>query len=65
MALTQLAEWREDPLSIADQDPLSPLSFLCVTEEARKSQDELYAIYQDGVQAAFSPLAPDGRPLRK
>ncbi|KAI0676767.1 Alpha/Beta hydrolase protein [Trametes maxima] len=64
MALAQLAEWREDA-SIADQDPLSPLSFSCVTDEVRKSQDELYAIYQDGVQTAFSPLAPDGRPLRK
>ncbi|KAI0356681.1 alpha/beta-hydrolase [Trametes cingulata] len=64
MALAQLAEWKEDP-SLAEQDPLSPLSFSCVTEEVRKSQDELYAIYQEGVQTAFSPLAPDGRPLRK
>ena len=64
MALAQLAEWQDDP-SIADQDPLSPLSFSCVTEEVKKSQEELYAIYQEGAQTAFSPLAPDGRPLRK
>ncbi|KAH9894169.1 Alpha/Beta hydrolase protein [Cubamyces lactineus] len=64
MALAQLAEWQDDP-SMADQDPFSPLSFSCVTEEVKKSQEELYAIYQEGVQTAFSPLAPDGRPLRK
>ncbi|OJT13183.1 hypothetical protein TRAPUB_10274 [Trametes pubescens] len=63
-ALAQLAEWEDDP-AIADQDPLSPLSFSCVTEEVRKSQDELYTIYLEGMHAAFSPLAPDGRPLRK
>ncbi|KAI0771527.1 Alpha/Beta hydrolase protein [Trametes elegans] len=64
MALAQLAEWKDDP-SIAEQDPLSPLSFSCVTEEVRKSQEELNAIYSEGIQTAFSPLAPDGRPLRK
>ncbi|KAI9063425.1 alpha/beta-hydrolase, partial [Trametes sanguinea] len=64
MALAQLAEWQDDP-SIADQDPLSPLSFSCVTEEVRKSQDEIYSIYAEGTETAFSPLAPDGRPLRK
>ncbi|KAL7282046.1 hypothetical protein ACG7TL_003513 [Trametes sanguinea] len=64
MALAQLAEWQDDP-SIADQDPLSPLSFSCVTEEVRKSQDEIYTIYAEGTDTAFSPLAPDGRPLRK
>ncbi|KAI0637711.1 Alpha/Beta hydrolase protein [Trametes polyzona] len=64
MALAQLAEWRENP-AFVDQDPLSPLSFSCVTEEVRKSQDELYALYQEGMHTAFSPLAPDGRPLRK
>ncbi|CDO74127.1 hypothetical protein BN946_scf185043.g177 [Trametes cinnabarina] len=64
MALAQLAEWQDDP-SIAEQDPLSPLSFSCVTEEVRKSQDELYTIYAEGTEKAFSPLAPDGRPLRK
>lgn len=63
-ALAQLAEWEDDP-ALADQDPLSPLSFSCVTDEVRKSQDELYAIYQEGMHIAFSPLAPDGRPLRK
>ncbi|KAH9853880.1 Alpha/Beta hydrolase protein [Lenzites betulinus] len=64
MALAQLAEWRENP-ALAEQDPLSPLSFSCVTEEVRQSQDEIYLLYQEGASTAFSPLAPDGRPLRK
>ncbi len=64
IALDQLAEFRDDP-SISERDPASPLSFCCVTEEVRKSQEELYQIYAEGVQTALSPLAPDGRPLRK
>ncbi|KAI0829356.1 Alpha/Beta hydrolase protein [Trametes gibbosa] len=64
MALTQLAEWRDSP-ALAERDPLSPLSFSCVSEEVRKSQDELFALYAEGMLTAFSPLAPDGRPLRK
>ena len=34
MALDQLAEYTEDP-SMSERDPLSPLSFSCVTEEVR------------------------------
>lgn len=64
IALDQLAEFRDDP-SISERDPASPLSFCCVTEEVRKSQEELYHIYSEGLQTALSPLAPDGRPLRK
>ena len=63
-ALTVLSEFKDDP-SIAERDPMSPLSFCCVTEEGRKSQEELYQIYQEGARNALSPLAPDGRPLRK
>ena len=64
MALDQLAEFKNDP-SISERDPLSPLSFCCVTDEVRKSQEELYQIYLEGQKQALSPLAPDGRPLRK
>lgn len=64
MALGLLSEFKEDP-SIAERNPLSPLSFCCVTDEVRKSQDELYHLYSEGAQNALSPLAPDGRPLRK
>ena len=64
MALTLLSEFKREP-SIAERDPLSPLSFCCVTDEVRKSQEELYHIYSEGSQNALSPLAPDGRPLRK
>ena len=64
MALNLLAEFKDDP-SIAERDPLSPLSFCCVTEEVRRSQEELYHLYAEGARNALSPLAPDGRPLRK
>ena len=50
---------------MSERDPLSPLSFSCVTEEVRKSQEELYRIYSEGERSALSPLAPDGRPLRR
>ena len=64
MALDQLAEFKDDP-SISERDPLSPLSFCFATDEVRKSQEELYQIYLEGQKQALSPLAPDGRPLRK
>ncbi|KAH9943003.1 alpha/beta-hydrolase [Epithele typhae] len=64
MALDLLAEFRDDP-SISERDASSPLSFCCVTEEVRKSQEDLYSLYREGEQNALSPLAPDGRPLRK
>ena len=64
MALNMLAEFKDDP-KISDRDPLSPLSFCCVTDEVCKSQHELYHMYSEGAQNALSPLAPDGRPLRK
>ncbi|KAI0751268.1 Alpha/Beta hydrolase protein [Daedaleopsis nitida] len=64
IALEQLAEFRSES-SIAERDTMSPLSFCCVTEEVRKSQEELYQLYSEGAQNALSPLAPDGRPLRK
>lgn len=64
IALEQLAECRGDS-SIAERNTMSPLSFCCVTEEVRKSQEELYQLYSEGAQNALSPLAPDGRPLRK
>ena len=64
MALDQLSDLRDDP-TIGERDPGSPLSFCCVTEEVRKSQEELYQLYAEGMHNALSPLAPDGRPLRK
>ncbi|PCH41599.1 alpha/beta-hydrolase, partial [Wolfiporia cocos MD-104 SS10] len=64
VALAQLGNFRGDQ-SFAERDPLSPLSFSCVTPEVQRSQDETYATYQKGERTAFSPLGLDGRPLRK
>lgn len=63
-ALKQLSIWQKDP-SIAQRDPLSPLSFSCLAEEVVRSQQDLQAEYEKGARAAFSPLGMDGRPLRK
>lgn len=63
-ALAKLAHFRGDP-SIAERTSLTPLSFSCTTAEVQKSQDETYQTYAKGERSAFSPLGPDGRPMRK
>ncbi|KAJ2924947.1 hypothetical protein H1R20_g12153, partial [Candolleomyces eurysporus] len=50
---------------IASLDPLCPLSFSCLTEEAAQKQAELIAQYSRDRLSAFDPLGPDGRPPRK
>ncbi|KAJ2916498.1 hypothetical protein MD484_g3946, partial [Candolleomyces efflorescens] len=50
---------------ITSLDPLCPLSFSCLTEEAAQKQAELIAEYSKGRFSAFDPLGPDGRPPRK
>ncbi|EKM59592.1 uncharacterized protein PHACADRAFT_250189 [Phanerochaete carnosa HHB-10118-sp] len=62
--LQRLADMKGDP-TIANRDPLSPLSFSCVSPDTQKSQEEMVAKYISGQQAAFSPLGPDGRPMRR
>lgn len=51
--------------SIADRDPRSPMSFSTVGPEVLKSQTEMLAHYSQGEDGVFSPLGPDGRPLRR
>ncbi|TFY58564.1 hypothetical protein EVJ58_g6343 [Rhodofomes roseus] len=63
-ALSALGTVRNDP-SIADRDPLSPLSFSCASAEIVRSQEETRTTYEKGQRTAFSPLGLDGRPLRK
>lgn len=63
-ALGTLAKVHGDP-SIAERDPMSPLSFSCASAEVIKSQQETRATYEKGQRNAFSPLGLDGRPLRK
>ncbi|KZT13104.1 alpha/beta-hydrolase [Laetiporus sulphureus 93-53] len=62
--LAKLAQLRNEP-TFVDRDPLSPLSFSCVSPEVCKSQEETRATYQKEERTAFSPLGLDGRPLRK
>ncbi|KAH9950101.1 Alpha/Beta hydrolase protein [Amylocystis lapponica] len=63
-ALQQLAKSRNNP-SIAERDPLSPLSFSCLPDEAVRNQDEVFMTYIKGEREAFSPLTMEGRPIRK
>lgn len=63
-SLRRLADFKDDP-SILERDPCSPLSFSCNTPEIIKNQEDTLAKYVDGQQLAFSPLGPDGRPIRK
>ncbi|KAH8102211.1 alpha/beta-hydrolase [Cristinia sonorae] len=64
VGLQRLAEYAND-VSVVLRDPLSPLSFSRVTEEVRRSQEETYRTFEMGQRKAFSPLGPNGRPIRK
>lgn len=63
-ALDKLAEIMGRP-EIADSNPLSPISFSCLSEEGVQRQAELLQKYAAEPKTSFSPLGPDGRPLRK
>jgi hypothetical protein len=59
-----LAELTGDP-SIAEHDPLSPMSFSRISVAVQRLQVENYMAASTGVKKAFSPLGSDGRPMRK
>lgn len=46
-------------------DPLSSLSFSCVSKQIADAQSDMIAEYTVDRLNAFNPLGPDGRPLRK
>ncbi|KAJ3566960.1 hypothetical protein NP233_g6666 [Leucocoprinus birnbaumii] len=63
MALFKLADIMERT-DMGSKDPLSPMSFSCLSEVSIQKQTELLAEYTEA-ETPFSPLGPDGRPLRK
>ncbi|OSX60525.1 hypothetical protein POSPLADRAFT_1047949 [Postia placenta MAD-698-R-SB12] len=63
-ALTKLSQLVKNS-SIAMRDPLSPLSFSCLSADTVSSQEITWLAYRKEQSAAFSPLGADGRPLRK
>ncbi|KAF9008828.1 Alpha/Beta hydrolase protein [Cyathus striatus] len=63
-ALGELAEITGDP-SYMSHDPMSSLSFSCLTSDLVKSQEELLRHYARSRERAFCPLDADGRPIRK
>ena len=62
--LKRLARLKGDQ-DVLQRDPCSSLSFSCATDDIVKNQEEMMAKYVEGQQQAFSPLGPDGRPIRK
>ena len=48
-----------------DLDPTSSLSYCCLSDEVVKQQQDLLDRANRERLSAFSPLGPDGRPLRK
>ncbi|KAI0786446.1 alpha/beta-hydrolase [Abortiporus biennis] len=63
-ALAKMAQFKHDS-SYHHRDPTSPTSFSCVSTELGKIQEERILSYAKGERTAFSPLGPDGRPVRK
>lgn len=63
-ALLKLSELMGDP-AIAERNPLSSMSFSCLAPDVAKSQLETVTFFGIDQWKAFSPLGPDGRPLRK
>lgn len=63
-ALSALAEIAGDS-SIASRDPSSSLSFSCLSHDAMERQMETLKQYRERKTPTFSPLGPDGRPLRR
>ncbi|KAF8076008.1 Alpha/Beta hydrolase protein [Lyophyllum atratum] len=51
--------------SVASRDPSSSLSFSCLPHEVVKRQAQALQDYRKGLDTAYSPLGPDGRPFRK
>ena len=63
-ALETLADLADD-LSIAERDPLSPMSFSRISAAVQQLQVENYMAAAKDARKAFSPLGGDGRPMRK
>jgi hypothetical protein len=51
--------------SIAERDPLSPMSFSRISVAVQRLQVENYMAAAKETRKAFSPLGSDGRPMRK
>jgi hypothetical protein len=50
---------------ISRRSPLSPISFSCLSQEIVQTQTDLLTQYRKGENEAFSPLGPDGKPIRR
>lgn len=62
-ALSTLADLTGDP-SFSEKDPMCSLNFSCVSPEICKIQVKSRESYAKDAALAFSPLQPNGRPIR-
>lgn len=63
-ALDTLAALAGNP-EISERNSMSPLSFSMVSSDVETSQSNTLKTFYRGQNTAFSPLGPDGRPVRK
>jgi predicted methyltransferase len=63
-ALLRLAELTARP-ALAERDPASPLSFSMLPDADVALHEARLREYAEGMSAAFNPLGPGGRPMRK
>jgi len=64
MALLRLADIMGNA-TISRRSPTSPISFSCLPQETVQAQTDLLSQYRKGERQAFSPLGPDGKPIRR
>lgn len=64
LALLRLADIMGNA-AISRRSPLSPISFSCLPQEIVQTQTDLLTQYRKGENQAFSPLGPDGKPIRR
>ncbi|CAK5262666.1 unnamed protein product [Mycena citricolor] len=51
--------------NLRTRDPMSSLSFSCLSEEIVQRQSQALEAYKRGQSTAFLPLGPTGRPIRR
>ncbi|KAJ6627415.1 alpha/beta-hydrolase [Mycena sp. CBHHK59/15] len=51
--------------SVRSRDPNSSLSFCCLSDDLIHQQTDSLVAYRKGESLSYSPLAPNGRPIRK
>lgn len=65
-ALQRLADFYDaKDWTFSSRDPMSSLSFCVLPQEVFQKQEQQLKAYGKDLASAFSPLRPNGRPIRK